>query len=215
MKIVLLHAAAVALAVGATEFTLDEETTSSAPLYSPHADAHYTVSQRTFYSDPIELKAGHMVFTNPRETKLKMPTGRYMLTYFIGDIVDADTKQPVPLSQLYDHHWIAKASTHENKLCHGGASGKTKIEYVFGIGAESRNSPVSFPPGYGYEVTAGTEWGANIHLLRTEGLAGANPYKAAKECNECYWALGKGAQCTPAKNGTFDCCGERDTPRSK
>ena len=43
------------------------------------------------------------------------------------------------------------------------------------------------------EVGNGTYWGANIHLLRTEGLAGDNPYRAAKECNECYYAPGKGA----------------------
>jgi len=110
----------------------------------------------------------------------------------------------VPLNVVYDHHWTAIASTHKNALCQGS------IEYVFGIGAESRNNGVNFPDGYGYVVTADTIWNANIHLLRTEGLAGDNPLKAAKECNECYYAATKGAKCTPAKNGTFDCCGEDD-----
>lgn len=104
---------------------------------------------------------------------------------------------------MYDHHWIAVSSNHRNQLCKN-----TDIEYVFGIGAESRHSPVSFSPGFGYHVANGTYWGANIHLLRTEGLAGDNPYRAAKECNECYYSPGKGEGCTPAYNGTFRCCGE-------
>jgi len=49
-----------------------------------------------------------------------------------------------------------------------------------------------------------------LHLLHTEGLAGDNPHKAAKECNECYYAEGKGDECTPKQNGTFQCCGETD-----
>ena len=67
---------------------------------------------------------------------------------------------------------------------------------------------MTFPPGFGYVVPSRTRWGANISLLRTEGLAGDNPHRAAKECNECYWAPGKGHECTPEKNGTFQCCGE-------
>merc|ERR1712124_239563 len=31
---------------------------------------------------------------------------------------------------------------------------------------------------------------------------------AAKQCNECYYAKGKSASCTPKMNGTFQCCGE-------
>lgn len=79
---------------------------------------------------------------------------------------------------------------------------------MFGVGAESRNNPITIPPGYGYLVTPDTRWFANIHLLRTEGLAGDNAAKAAKECNECYYAPGKG--CTPEQNGSFFCCGEGD-----
>ena len=189
------------LALASARFSLDSET------HSVHYDATgkpYEVTQRTYYSDAITLKAGHMIFTRPRDTPLKMPEGRYALTYFIGDIVYADTRDAVPLTQVYDHHWIARSTNHRNQLCHGG------LEYVFGIGAESRNSPVVLPDGFGYVVEAGTKWGANIHLLRTEGLAGADKHRAAKECNECYYAPFKGAACTPARNGTFACCGERD-----
>ena len=188
------------LASAAVEFGLAPEHSRSTVVTGPGGS--YAVKQETYYSDSITLKAGHMVFTDKDKTRLKMPSGRYAITHFVGDIVFADTHEPVPLSEVYDHHWIAVSSNHRNKLCDGN------IEYVFGIGAESRNSPVTFPPGFGYVVPARTRWGANIHLLRTEGLAGDNPHRAAKECNECYWAPGKGHECTPAKNGTFQCCGE-------
>lgn len=79
---------------------------------------------------------------------------------------------------------------------------------MFGVGAESRHNSIAIPPGYGYQVSPDTRWAANIHLLRTEGLAGDNTAKATKECNECYYAPSKG--CTPAQNGTFWCCGEDD-----
>jgi len=113
----------------------------------------FTVQQETYYSAPITLEAGHMVFTDYAKTRLKMPSGEYAITYFIGDIVFADTHQPVPLSDVYDHHWIAVSSAHRNQLCKG-----SNIEYVFGIGAESRHSPVSFSPGFGYHVANGTYW---------------------------------------------------------
>uniref|UniRef100_A0A6T9LG12 Uncharacterized protein n=1 Tax=Haptolina ericina TaxID=156174 RepID=A0A6T9LG12_9EUKA len=143
-----------------------------------------------------------MIYTDPRKTPLLMPNGTYSILSFAGDIVD-DQHQPVPLSKVYDHHWIALNSVHHNQICHE--------EYVFGIGAESRNNPQVLPAGYGYLVDSPkVTWSANIHLLRTEGLKGDNPQKAAKECNECYYAPTKGAECTPKHNGTFQCCGEKD-----
>jgi hypothetical protein len=140
-----------------------------------------------------------MVYTLPHHTPIIMPEGKYAITSFRGEIVDADNKS-APLSEVYDHHWIALDKYHRNKLC--------GPDYVFGIGAESRNSPVYFPEGYGYIVEDNDEWGANIHLLYTKDLAGDNAFKAAKECNECYYAPGKGSKCNVDQNGTFDCCGE-------
>ena len=104
---------------------------------------------------------------------------------------------------MYDHHWIALSNYHHNQIC--------GVEYVFGIGAESRNNPVNFPAGFGYLVEPGVTWGANVHLLRTEGLAGDNPHKAAKMCNECYYAPGKGAQCADSGRGGRAARGRRLT----
>ena len=113
--------------------------------------------------------------TQAQKTPLKMPKGRYAITGFLGDIVDGNNES-VPLSKVYDHHWIAINNKHHNQLCKGAP------EYVFGIGAESRTTPAILPPGYGIvmdDVDEGgrvspTEWGGNIHLLHTEFLAGPN-----------------------------------------
>ena len=118
-----------------------------------------------------------------------------------GEIVDGETLQSTPLTEIYDHHWLLINNVHKNRLCKG-------IEYVFGVGAESRNTPFGFPAGYGYPVAEGTKWGASIHLLRTEGLEGEDPYLAVKHCNECFYAPGKGDACNRQSNGTFQCCGD-------
>ena len=116
--------------------------------------------------------------------------------------MDGETLQTTPLTEIYDHHWLLLNNVHKNRLCPG------TINFVFGGGAESRNMPFALPAGYGYHVAEGTKWGANIHLLRTEGLEGEDPYLAVKHCTECFYAPGKGDACTIQRNGTFKCCGD-------
>eukprot|EP00450_Noctiluca_scintillans_P007857 CAMPEP_0194485052 /NCGR_PEP_ID=MMETSP0253-20130528/6170_1 /TAXON_ID=2966 /ORGANISM="Noctiluca scintillans" /LENGTH=468 /DNA_ID=CAMNT_0039324969 /DNA_START=46 /DNA_END=1452 /DNA_ORIENTATION=+ len=175
-----------------------------------HGRGTFKVMSQTYYSQGIPLSPGQMVFTNPLRTPIPKPSGNFSILGVVGDIVkdgpDGD-KVPAPLSELYDHHWIVEDLYHKNELCQYGPN------YVFGIGAESRNSPLHFPKGTGYSVADGTSWGGNIHLLRTDGgasLAGDDPWLAAKECDECYYDAGgtKGPKCTLDKNGTFECCGE-------
>eukprot|EP00937_MAST-01D_sp_MAST-1D-sp2_P002338 g2338.t1 len=170
-----------------------------------HPITGVTVINSTYNSPPLPLKPGQVVFTNAAKTPLMMPEGAYAIVGFHGEVVDAQNRS-VPLSSVYDHHWIAEDEHHQNYLCPGGPN------YVFGIGAESRNSPVRLPAGHGYKVKAGDAWGGNIHLLHTEGLkvpAGGDEWDARKQCNECYYAPFKGPKCTPATNGTFDCCGDK------
>ena len=74
--------------------------------HSQHVGAHstgYEIITETYYSDPITLAAGHMIYTNPHHTPLKMPNGTYSIVSFFGDIVDA-AHQPVPLSKVDAQH---------------------------------------------------------------------------------------------------------------
>ena len=190
--------AAASAAAPTIEFSHVETTNFTHPL-------GYQVFSTTYFSRTMDLAPGEMIFTQSDATKLPMPSTKlkgYAIVGFGGEIVDASTNRSAPLSECYDHHWIAVQKSHHNELCNGNP------EYVVGIGAESRNTYDRFPQGYGYVVKPfENEWGANIHLLHTEGLAG-DEYQAAKECNECYYAPGKAPTCTKEQNGTFECCGE-------
>lgn len=123
------------------------------------------ITSDTYISEHFPLENGAMIFTKAGKTPIKMPSGTYAITGFWGEIVD-DKNESVPLSTVYTHHWIALNDVHRNQLCRDGP------EYVFGIGAESRNNPIRFPTGFGHFVQGQRFWGANLHLLHTEGLAG-------------------------------------------
>jgi hypothetical protein len=180
-------------------------------IVSEGVDKPYTVISQVFYSQAFPLLPGQMLFSNPRQTPVPMPDGKYAIVGIIGDIARENGKgnyTAASLSEVYDHHWIIEDLNHRNLLCPHGPN------YVFGIGAESRNSPVNFPKGHGYVVNdAEDEWGANIHLLRTDSgkdLIGDDPWTASKECAECFYSPAgtKGKECTPERNGTFQCCGD-------
>ena len=176
--------------------------------HSVHPTLGYAVQKTTFRSQALPLNPGQVVFTNPADTPMPMPTGTYAILGFVGEVIDSQNKS-VPLSTVYDHHWIALDKFHDNVVCTSSGDSRGP-QYVFGIGAESRNTPANFPDGQGYHVYNADEnqWGANIHLLHTVDLEGSSPAAAAKQCNECYYAPGKGPQCTVANNGTFMCCGD-------
>mmetsp|Transcript_4990 Transcript_4990/g.15680 ORF Transcript_4990/g.15680 Transcript_4990/m.15680 type:complete len:414 (-) Transcript_4990:732-1973(-) len=162
-----------------------------------------THTSTSFVTVDFPMRPGEFVFTDADITEAPFPkgVGPYAITGFSGELVYADTNESVPLSELYNHHWTVLEWSYENALCENGP------QYTFGLGAESRRTILQFPEGYGYRRAAPATdyWGANIHLLRTEGLAGEPP-RAAKECNECYYHPGKG--CHPEDNGTFACCGD-------
>ena len=169
-----------------------------------HPTKGFAVHTDTYLSLPMDLAPGEMVFTDEETTPLVMPPAKlsgYTILGFSGEIVDGNNVS-APLSDCYDHHWIAVQEGHENKLC-------GDPNYIVGIGAESRHTRDVFPDGYGYHVSPlRNKWAANIHLLHTVGLAGDDPFRATKECNECYYADTKGSECTPDQNGTFMCCGD-------
>ena len=64
--------------------------------------------------------------------------------------------------------------------------------------------PPLFPPSQHAVTTGDEEWSANIHLLRTVGLA--NGAQGTRDCIECAYAKSKG--CHPDQTGLFACCGD-------
>merc|ERR550532_745132 len=160
----------------------------------------YTVKSETFRSEALPLKAGEVAFTNPAKTLLTFPTpgGEYSIVKFgVAEIVD-EAGTSVPLSEVYLHHWLIFNDNRPNLGVCGGY-----LKYNFGIGAESRGTPVEFPDGYGWVSDSSDVWGANIHILRTVDLkVNTNSSQALKECIECWPGQGKPA----CHTASFACC---------
>lgn len=140
-------------------------------------------TKTTYLSPVMNLKHGECANTRPPKTPLKFPTGKYAITDFRAEVVNGKNES-VPLDKIYNHHWIIFDG-------HGNAGPYPSLNFVFGVGAESRNTPVSFPSPYAF-VTRGTErWNANIHLLNTIDVPNV------KDCIEC--------RC-PDGTGRIKCC---------
>ena len=159
----------------------------------------------TYYSTEWKLLPGQVVFTDPTKTVMPMPEGKVAITSIKADIVDANHKE-VALDEVYLHHWIMLDKQRPND----GVCGKknTYLQYVFGVGAETRNTAYDFPQFngdvYGWLTEpARDRWTANIHVLRTVNI---DPEKGGlKGCIEChgpnqYCKVKGGFQCCPDKS---------------
>lgn len=173
----------------------------------------YTVIEETLHSQSYYLADGDLVFTDFASTPIPMPEGDYAVLSFGGEMVDCNNVS-VPLDTLYNHHWLMKPTsgptTHYNAPCPANNVVLPQLNeygdftYVFGVGAESRNTPAVIPDGFGYHVANGTKWGANIHVLHIQGLADGQ--QGVKECIECWAGETKNCGSSARRNGTFMCC---------
>ena len=150
---------------------------------NPTTGQTYAVVEQSVYSSPMYLKNGEVVWTDIHSTIIPMPAGGdYAILKMRGEVVDCNNIS-VPLTTVYNHHWVMRPT---NREYNDRACPDETFSYIFGVGAESRDTFTSFPPGTGYIVKEGTEWGANIHLLHTEGLAGGQHLlllpRAAGDC---------------------------------
>ena len=152
-------------------------------------------TKSTYRSQALPLKPGEVVFTKPASTFVKMHDlaegVNVAIKSMVAEVVDSDGNS-VPLSEVYNHHWLFFDPNHPNAGVCGGF-----LPYKFGVGAECRNTPTSYPGDYAV-TTQAPVWGANIHLLRTVNV------KDVKNCIECGYAPGKG--CSKSASGTFNCC---------
>lgn len=149
-----------------------------------------------YRSSAMPLAPGEVVFTSPKTTFLTVPFSLHTIkvTKFSAEVVDADGTS-VPLTEVYNHHWLVFSEKQPNAGVCGGF-----LRYLWGVGAESRNTATEYPDGYGVFIKPGDRWTANIHLLRTEYLKN----NAVQQCIECKYAPNRG--CKEAESGTFACC---------
>ena len=130
------------------------------------------IQQQTYRSPPMRLGEGEVVFTDPKRTPLTMPKGNIAITSFHAEVVDEEGRS-VPLSEVYNHHWLVFNGKGNAGVCGG------YLSYVFGVGAESRGTTTTYPHPYALVLKGDEKWGANIHLLRTVNI------KNIKNCIEC------------------------------
>lgn len=166
-----------------------------------HPTLPFATKSETFRTRATAMPAGGVLFSDKSKSVIQFPkpSNQYAITGFTAEMVDEDGNS-VPLSELYLHHWLVYRTGHSNL----GVCGDP-LDYVFGVGAESRSSPVVFPDGHGYVATSSDRWTLNVHVLRTMGLKKlSSEAEAVKDCIECNYAAGKG--CSKSQSGSFACC---------
>jgi len=181
------------------------ETTTSLPDWNGRGD----VIRSEFLSPAFKLKTGGAHFTLNPLYKVPLPKGDYVILNQTWEIISDTNSAAVPLTQMYNHHWLVGGDADPLDMCEG--------DYFFGGGAEYRNMDYSFPVGYGQGRVAATgQCGANLHFISTEDLAAQwegfnNPdgnhgaaVKLAAECGfEPDRAIGP---CNHWGDGSFLCC---------
>ena len=160
-------------------------------------DAPIVVTPMTVSYD-YELYDGENLFTYTRRELIPNLDFDYaVLGVSSARNIHRETGAAVSLDEVYVHHFT--------------------LHPINMIGAEvlnrNGNDPyMRFPEGYALHVMAEEQpfLGTNAHLLSNKNLAPIHGSleKAHKECNECYYAPGKGSDCTPEVSGTFLCCGD-------
>ena len=76
------------------------------------------------------------------------------------------------------------------------------------LGRDEQDPIMLFPDGYALHIVSENVF-TNAHLLSNKNLSPIHGSlaRAHKECNECYYAPGKGSDCTLEVSGIFASCG--------
>ena len=114
---------------------------------------------------------------------------------FVAGNEKDDDFVPVPLAQLYNHHWVAEEldapDTNDaelmQQLVQEGETSFTNgpcrsLSFTFGGGSEMRNTPIDLPDNKRYFTRADSQWGLNLHLIDLRGVA-KNETQKCHECN--------------------------------
>jgi len=164
-------------------------------------DATATVIPMTITYN-YELYDGQLLFTDKESELIPNLEFDYAIVGMNGiRNVNRDTGKLVSLDEVYFHHLTF------NPLNMLGAEVLTR---------DASDPYLKFPDElYGlhirYKDTPNIH--VNAHLLSNKNLAPIDGSMALahKHCNECYYAQGKGGDCTPDVTGTFRCCGDSES----
>ncbi|KAL3699798.1 hypothetical protein R1sor_017820 [Riccia sorocarpa] len=131
---------------------------------------------------------------------MELPPGHIGIKSFNGEVVDEDG-HPVPLSEVYLHHWVAVRAYVDNKPTdisstdvssarNAGICQSEVLPQFFGFGSETRRTDYHIPEPYVIETGNPEEipegykeqWILNVHAIDTRGTV--NP----RHCVECLCA---------------------------
>eukprot|EP00466_Bigelowiella_natans_P005813 jgi/Bigna1/89912/estExt_fgenesh1_pg.C_580015 len=121
-----------------------------------------------FFSPSIQLLPGQ-ILKHPID--IDFPPGEIAITGFTADLVfddDSEIGNPVPLTQTYLHHWtVQQRINHNSGFCDYEAkrTGNLKLSYLFGVGSESRGTPIAFESPYGLVVNDSDKWAVDLHAI--------------------------------------------------
>lgn len=174
----------------------------------PISDHRGDLTRTEFVSPSFKLMTGGAHFTINSLYRVPVPKGDYVIVNQSWDIVEGDGSTSVPLTDMYNHHWLVGGNAPLD-TCEG--------DYFFGGGAEYRNMDYTIPEGYGQaRVNATGECGGNLHFINTEDLLARwvgfnNPQgdhgAALKLCAECgYEPTRADGLCNKWGDGSFICC---------
>jgi len=164
-------------------------------------NAYQRVEQtKTFLSPGVKSRPGDV---NNKFFTVDAPTGHFVTVDFDAELV-YENGEPVPLSDVYLHHWIMfefvlpegrDAALHELKemasmnpahLYHGEVVGRPIVKQAWAKGGETRHLNSTMPSPYGM-VSGGdgvkTRWALNVHGIDTRGAL----HRMA--CTECRLGL--------------------------
>jgi len=165
-----------------------------------------TVTPMTVVYD-YELYDGENLFTYARTEHIPNLEMDYAVLGIGGARnTHRETGTDVSLDEVYVHHFTLQPI---NML---GAEVLNRKFDDNDYASEDGDPYLRFPDGYAIHILADEKpfLGANSHLLSNKNLEpiDGSLERAHKECNECYYAPGKGSECTPEVSGTFLCCGD-------
>jgi hypothetical protein len=169
-----------------------------------------TYTQSEYLTPRFSIESGGAHFTLNPFYHIKLPKGDYVMTNAHWDIVDGTGGIQIPLTELYNHHFLIGTASSPDPL------GMCEEDLFWGGGAEYRRMDYTNPGGYGIaRIGASGVCGANLHFIRVDDLKtsweGLNDPKgdhgaAVKNCAECGYAPGRAPECLEWLDGSFGCC---------
>ncbi|EFJ15749.1 hypothetical protein SELMODRAFT_118200 [Selaginella moellendorffii] len=150
------------------------------------------IQRKTYKSPAFSLEPGEV---QDRYYKIEFPKGHIGVKNFQGEIVD-ELGNPVPLTELYLHHWVLVRGGFHDRLGSPSAiiTGNDGIcqhnvhSQFWGLGAETRHTSYFVPGSYAIGIGNPPEGYEELFVLNLHAIDGRGTYDP-QLCHECRCSL--------------------------